>query len=203
MQAPLWSYKLGLDNGFIPKDPRTAKGMCAKLGVRGSQFDGTFQPWQTGGAGAGTIDPSAVEEFSAWPPASLAGVPNGQVNAIPSYTATKAPVTLPPPTFSPSPTASVGNGWFDNQDTAQINTAVSGCVYPDAWNAQDSPVPANACGAGAAGAAAAPTPAPTPPPASVPVVPTAPALPPTSPSAQTTAIVAPSPAVRAVHKKHT
>lgn len=119
--------------------------MCAKLGVTGPQFDGNFLPWQTGGAGAGTIAPTSVAQFSQWPPTSIAGVPTGQVPLIPSYTASRAPVTLPPP----SQTASVsqGNGWFDAQDTQQFVTAVSGCTYPDAWNAQDSPVPAVACGA--------------------------------------------------------
>ena len=29
VQAPLWSYKLGLENGWMPKDPREAVGKCA------------------------------------------------------------------------------------------------------------------------------------------------------------------------------
>ncbi|CAL1711948.1 unnamed protein product [Somion occarium] len=58
VQSPLWSYQLGLENGWMPTDPREAIGKCASLGVQGNPFAGTFESWQTGGAGAGTIAPS-------------------------------------------------------------------------------------------------------------------------------------------------
>lgn len=156
VQAPMWSYQLGLENGWIPTDPRQAVGMCAKLGVAGTPFDGAFQPWQTGGAGAGTIAATASASFGTFPPTSLAGVPAGSVSLLPTYTATRAPVTLPPPTFTASVTASMGDGWADSADTAQMVTAVSGCAYPDAWSAADSAVPTAACPATGV-AAAAPT----------------------------------------------
>lgn len=191
VQAPLWSYQLGLEGGWIPPDPRKALGTCQALGVDTPQFNGTFQPWQTGGPGAGTIAPSSVAQFGAFPPTSIAGVPAGQVPLLPSYTATRGALTLPPPAFTQSVTASTGNGWFDAQDTAQYVTAVTGCAYPDAWNAADSPVPASACGATAAAAAAAPTPPPpTAAPADPPTSAAAPGAPATSDTAAPTSSVA-------------
>lgn len=156
VQAPLWSYQLGLENGWIPTDPRQAVGMCAKLGVAGTPFDGVFQPWQTGGAGAGTIAATASASFGTFPPTSLAGVPAGSVSVLPTYTATRGPVTLPPPSFTASVTASVGDGWANSADTAQMVTTVSGCAYPDAWSAANSAIPTAACPATGV-AAATPT----------------------------------------------
>ncbi|PSS05560.1 hypothetical protein PHLCEN_2v3730 [Hermanssonia centrifuga] len=155
VQAPLWSYQLGLENGWIPTDPRKAAGVCASLSGQTAPFVGTFSAWQTGGSGAGTIAPTATTDFAQFPPTTIAGVPAGQVPLLPTYTQTKAPVTLPPPTFTASVTASIGNGWVDASDTAQMNTAVAGCTYPDAWNAIASPVPTAACGSG--GVATVPT----------------------------------------------
>ncbi|KAF5374698.1 hypothetical protein D9615_008928 [Tricholomella constricta] len=142
VETPLWSYQLGLQNGWMPKDPRTSLGTCASLGVSGPIFDGNFQSWQTGGAGAGTIAPSATSRFP-WPPASISnvGVP---ASLLPTYTATGTVATLSPPTLSPSPTKSVdvGKGWFNAQDTAGAPTPIAGCTYPsDAWDAIDAAVP--------------------------------------------------------------
>ncbi|KAF7798807.1 hypothetical protein EIP86_010032 [Pleurotus ostreatoroseus] len=145
VQAPMWSYQLGLENGWIPTDPRKASGMCAKLGVVGEQFDGQFQSWQTGGAGAGTIAATASAQFGTFPPTSIAGVPAGSVSLLPTYTATRGAVTLPPPSFTGSVTASVGDGWADSADTAAMVTPVSGCTYPDAWSAANSPIPTALC----------------------------------------------------------
>ncbi|KAI0343529.1 glycoside hydrolase [Trametopsis cervina] len=212
VQAPLWSYQLGLENGFIPTDPRQAHGMCGKFGALGSQFSGTFPVTATGGGAAGTILPSVVSQYGLFPPTSIAGVPAGQVTLIPSYTTGRAPVTLPPPSYTGvSKDVTLPNGWFDNQDGAQAVTIVSGCVYPDAWFAASSAVPVNACGAtaSAAGAIVPPpaTPTPTPSPASNPAAPpvatassssviTSAALP-----ASTTASVTSAPPVRAVRKQ--
>ena len=152
MQAPLWSYKLGLENGFIPKDPRLAQGMCGKIGVLGAQFGGTYPATATGGAGAGTLAPTVTQQWGQFPPTSINGVPSGQVSMIPSYTATRAAITLAPPSFTGvESNIALPNGWADGQDNAQAVFPVSGCVYPDAWLAMDSPVPASACGATVAG----------------------------------------------------
>ncbi len=163
VSAPLWSYKVGLDNGFIPNDPRLSHGMCGKLGALGAQFSGNYPATATGGAGAGTLAPSVTAQYGQFPPTSINGVPSGQVSAIPTYTSTRTPVTLPPPSFTNvDKGVALPNGWADSQDTAQAVFPVSGCVYPDAWLAMSSPVPASACGATAAGGAAAtPTVAPT------------------------------------------
>jgi glucan 1,3-beta-glucosidase len=127
--------------------------MCSSLGTASQPFDGTFAPWQTGGAGAGTIAPSFVSQFS-WPPATFAN-PDSAVSLLPSYTPTGVIPTLPPPTFTPSPTSSVnaGNGWFDKSDTVGAYTSIQGCSYPNAWAAVGVAVPAT-CGGGAAAAAA-------------------------------------------------
>ncbi|KAG5729140.1 putative glucan 1,3-beta-glucosidase D [Termitomyces sp. T112] len=141
VESPLWSYQLGLQNGWIPIDPRTALGTCASLGVSGPEFNGNFQSWQTGGLGAGTIAPSSTSSFP-WPPATIsnAGAAGSQ---LPTYTPTGTVVTLAPPTLTASATASidVGNGWFDSQDASGAPTPVAGCTYPDSWNAIDVAVP--------------------------------------------------------------
>ncbi|KAF9461827.1 glycoside hydrolase superfamily [Collybia nuda] len=149
VEAPLWSYQLGLRNGWMPQDPRTAMGVCESLGASGRAFDGKFKSWQTGGAGAGTIAPSLTSQFP-WPPPSIsnAGAPG---SLLPVYTPTGAVVTLAPPTLTPSPSKSVdvGNGWFNAKDTASAPTPIAGCTYPDAWDAIGVAVP-RACGGGAA-----------------------------------------------------
>ena len=121
----------------MPLDPRVANGTCAAVGASGTAFNGAYLPWQTGGAGAGTITGTVV-----WPPASIPG--GGAVTLLPSYTATAAIVSLPPPTLTPTPTkgVNVGSGWFDSDDTALAPTPISGCTYPNAWDAADAAVPA-------------------------------------------------------------
>lgn len=148
VQAPLWSYKLGLEQGWMPKDPRAASGICESLGVAPQPFEGPFQPWQTGGAGAGTLAPSATANIPAWPPA-ISNTPTNAAGNLPQYTSTGTPVTLPPQTITPTasvtPTATAGNGWFDAQDTAPAVTAISGCAYPDAWDAFNVQFPLSGC----------------------------------------------------------
>lgn len=158
VEAPLWSYQLGLEQGWIPTDPRLAVGKCASLGVSGDQFDGTYQPWQTGGAGAGTIAATATAQFP-WPPAQLSNVAVA-ADLLPSYTPTGTVATLPPPTLTASASKSidVGDGWFDTKDTAGEYTAIAGCTYPDPWDAVSVAVPAQCGTVGAAAAAVTPTP---------------------------------------------
>lgn len=126
VQAPLWSYKAGLDGGWMPIDPREAVGKCAELGASGDTFVGTYSAWQTGGAGAGTIVASARASFTAWPPAQISNVDD--VSLVPTYTATGTISTLPPDQFTAAPkTLSVGDGWANSGDTAGAITTVSGC----------------------------------------------------------------------------
>ncbi|KAF8991502.1 glycoside hydrolase superfamily [Cyathus striatus] len=141
VESPLWSYQLGLQQGWMPTDPRTSVGTCAALGAGGPQFDGTFQPWQTGGTGAGAVEPTETQQWP-WPPAQISHA-DDPVSQLPSYTPTAPVATLPPPALTPTPTKSidVGNGWFDSQDTAPAPTTIQGCTYPDPWNAIDADVP--------------------------------------------------------------
>lgn len=155
VQSPLWSYQLGLQSGWIPTDPRTAAGTCAALGVAGSPFDGVYSAYQTGGPGAGTIVASSISSYGQYPPTSINGLPSGATQSLlPTYTSTSAVPTLPPPTFSPSPSPSVsaGNGWFDSGDTGLAPTQVQGCTYPNAWDAVSSPMPTALCPSSTGGA---------------------------------------------------
>ncbi|KAL5512513.1 hypothetical protein ACEPAG_3166 [Sanghuangporus baumii] len=165
VEAPLWSYKAGLEGGWMPTDPRSAVGTCAQLlGSSGSSssssgpaFDGTFESWQTGGQGAGTIPASEIASYSAWPPASMSGV-TGDVGNVPTYTPTGVVSTLPPDTFAVTGTAaaaatsvsvsvsvSVGDGWADTSDTAGGVTEVAGCSYPDPWDSAAQTMPTTTC----------------------------------------------------------
>ena len=47
--SPFWHYKRGLEQGWIPTDPRTAAGSCASIGGGGNKFAGTFPASATGG----------------------------------------------------------------------------------------------------------------------------------------------------------
>ncbi|KAF9449262.1 glycoside hydrolase family 5 protein [Macrolepiota fuliginosa MF-IS2] len=141
VESPLWSYSLGLEGGWIPQDPREASGTCAALGIDGQDFDGAFQPWQTGGVGAGAIPAASTSQFP-WPPASISGA-SAPVTQLPSYTPTGTIVSLPPPTLTATSakTVDVGGGWFNTKDTVLAPTPMAGCKYPDPWNATDVPVP--------------------------------------------------------------
>ncbi|KAJ7463501.1 glycoside hydrolase family 5 protein [Mycena galericulata] len=151
VSSPLWSYQLGLEGGWMPTDPRTSVGTCAALGVDSAPFDGTFSAWQTGGAGAGTIAPTAIASFGTWPPATISNVAAAALTVLPTYTQTGSVATLtyitPTPSGSASgaatvkPTVSVGNGWVDPSDTAPGVTSVAGCTYVDAWSALNAAVP--------------------------------------------------------------
>lgn len=148
VQSPMWSYQLGLQQGWIPTDPRTAVGTCAALGASSPQFDGTYAAYQTGGPGAGTIVASSVSSYSQYPPTPINGLTAGAIQSLlPTYTSTSAVPTLPPPTFSPSPSPSVssGNGWFDSGDKGLAPTEVQGCTYPNAWDAVSSAMPTALC----------------------------------------------------------
>ncbi|KAI0628401.1 glycoside hydrolase [Trametes polyzona] len=146
VRAPLWSYQLGLRNGWMPKDPRTSSGKCQHFGIQMAPFNGQYQPWQIGGAGAGNIAPDATANLP-WPP-QLNNVDPGDMPRLPQYTPTGTINTLPPPSFSTpgiTVTAAVGNGWANPQDKTPAQTPIPGCAYPDAWDAVGAAIPANGC----------------------------------------------------------
>ncbi|KAF9783809.1 glycoside hydrolase [Thelephora terrestris] len=138
--APLWSYQLGLQNGWISPDPRKSQGKCAALGVTG-EFNGTYLPWQTGGGGAGNV-PASVSASYPWPPATISG--GGVPSVLPQYTLTGSISTLPPPTFTA--TKVTIDGWYDTGDTLPAPTPMPGCAYPNAWGpVTQLPVPIAGC----------------------------------------------------------
>ena len=149
---PFWHYRLGLQEGWMPKDPRAAVGICAGDGVDGNEFDGTYaQPWMTGGTGAGTIAADQAASYP-WPAASFTNVGSGDMVSLPQYTATGTPITMPAATYTKpgsSETISAGSGWANvNADSRQAFVPISGCNYPPEYSAADLPLPASACGAG-------------------------------------------------------
>lgn len=162
VESPAWSYQLGLEQGWMPEDPRDAAGACGN----GSPWQPPLQPWQTGGAGAGNI-PATVTSALAWPPTTLSNA--GAVTLLPSYTPTGPVPTLPAPTLTPAsgstatPTVSVGNGWNNPSDTVGAAVEIPGCTYLDPWVTPAAAPPSPLCGAGAAAPPADPvvTPPPT------------------------------------------
>ncbi|KII89223.1 glycoside hydrolase family 5 protein, partial [Plicaturopsis crispa FD-325 SS-3] len=140
VESPAWSYQLGLENGWMPKDPRSAYGQCGNK----NPWSGPLKSYQTGGSGAGNI-PASVSSSLAWPPATLSN--GGPVSALPTYTPTGTVVTLPGPTFtnSKSQTISAGSGWQNSGDTAGFMTPVATCSYLDPWVAASVSPPSPLC----------------------------------------------------------
>ncbi|CAE6534547.1 unnamed protein product [Rhizoctonia solani] len=138
--APLWSYKHGLENGFMPTDPREATGACGG----GSPWAGPLPASKTGGVGAGTI-PASYQTARAWPPTSLSGIANAAT--LPTYTATGTIQSLSPATFTGGVNA--GSGWANAGDQGGMYVPVAGCSYPSsAWD--DAVVATHTACAGAA-----------------------------------------------------
>ena len=134
----------------MPLDPRAALGACGASS--GPAFDGTFAPWMTGGAGAGTV-PASQTTIYPYPPTDLQGT---LVSGLPLYTSTGAIATLvaPTPTGSGGNAISPGDGWFNANDAQSAPTPIAGCVYPDPWDALDATAPTG-CSGGADGPAPA------------------------------------------------
>lgn len=141
--SPLWSYQLGLRNGWIPADPRSSVGKCESLGTAQNLFNQSFLPWETGTPSS--IAASSSSSFT-WPPSTISGdvVPN---SLLPTYTNTAPIITMPPGTFSgaPSSVTSAVDGWFDKSDTVGGITAIVGCTYPDEYNGIFSVTPTVPC----------------------------------------------------------
>lgn len=172
---PMWNYQLGLQEGYVPSNPRTALGSCEAIGQEFGQTYSqvpapTLAPWMTGGSGAGTFsDQAQYTQYSAWPPSSF-GVTGGStmgpyatpVSDLPTYTPTGSRITLAvdaQPTSFPSGYAassvSIGNGWFQPSDSASFYQPVSGCSYPDPWSGAGVAIPTAAFCDGDAAAAQA------------------------------------------------
>lgn len=158
VESPLWSYQLGIQQGWMPLDPRVAIGSCGPSS--GPVWDGTFESWMTGGADAGTIVSSQTALYP-WPPTDLQGT---DVSILPYYTSTGSIATLPAPTFTDTSGKTINSGddgWFNVNDNAPGPTPIPGCAYPDPWNAVDVPVPTGCSGGANAAVPAIITPPPS------------------------------------------
>lgn len=136
VESPAWSYQLGLQNGWMPTDPRQASGTCGNT----NPWTPPLKSWQTGGTGAGSnVQSSGLQ----WPPTSISS--GGVLASLPSYTPTGTIVTLPGPTFTSTSGSNVkidvGNGWANPDDTQKMYTQVQGCSYPDPWCGPTATVP--------------------------------------------------------------
>ncbi|KAJ2917012.1 hypothetical protein MD484_g3422, partial [Candolleomyces efflorescens] len=128
--SPMWHYQLGLERGWIPKDPREAIGHCAQVLGSSQIFDGNFPATATGGAGAGTLNPTASASHP-FPPATISPSFSGtQIGLLPTYTPTGSLKTLPAPTFAAAPSASVGSGWNNAGDNEPAYVSVYFSSYP-------------------------------------------------------------------------
>ncbi|KAG9076861.1 hypothetical protein FS749_011316 [Ceratobasidium sp. UAMH 11750] len=137
VNSPLWSYSLGLENGWMPTDPRDSAGACGNSNPRA----GALKPSQTSYVSQ-TIAPS-LRAAHPFPPNSLAD--QGNAAALPTYTPTGTPHTLPAPTFTAA-TVSAGSGWVGGSGGWDGDyVPVEGCTYPDSWNPGAS-VPARCTG---------------------------------------------------------
>ncbi|CAK5270365.1 unnamed protein product [Mycena citricolor] len=150
VETPQWSYLLGLQHGWIPKDPRQSLGQCGGS----NPFNGPLSAWQTGGPGAGTMSASVQSALSPWPPQSISFA-QSDVHAatdLPRYSPSGAPVTLPGPTFTAvasqvmTTTVSAGGGWANpTADTAGMMSNIPGCTYLDPWIGSSVSPPAPLC----------------------------------------------------------
>ncbi|KAF8625907.1 hypothetical protein AX17_006633 [Amanita inopinata Kibby_2008] len=143
--SPLWHYKLGLQQGWIPKDPREAIGHCVSVMNTSQVFDGTYPSTATGGSGAGTVNPAQVTSHTFPPPSLSPSFSGSQMTLLPTYTPTGQIKTLYAPAFTAAPSADAGDGWNNKVDTALAFVPVKGCSYPDAWNAVTATLPTVPC----------------------------------------------------------
>lgn len=156
---PLWSYSLGLQEGWIRRDARASIGGCARAAAQ----QGTtppLQPWsppfaenQIGGKGTtSVIDAAQLAPYTVWPPAAITALQGAnqmydQVQNLPLYTATGTIKKLTPdqPSFNLFPAAATataaGDGWYNKNDQSGWWVGVDGCQYPDPWNAGGLPAP--------------------------------------------------------------
>ncbi|KAG7085336.1 hypothetical protein E1B28_002902 [Marasmius oreades] len=144
IETPAWSYQLGLQNGWMPQDPRVAMGAC-----------GNTSPWIGPlKVGSGNVDLAAYP----WPPVSIQDA--GSPKTLPAYTATGTLVTLQGGTLTvkgvkPTKDADLGDGWNNGKDTTGMAVENPNCNYLDAWIGTKAPAPVPLCGGGG-GAPAAP-----------------------------------------------
>ncbi|KAF9013054.1 glycoside hydrolase superfamily [Cyathus striatus] len=143
--SPLWHYQLGLQQGWVPKDPRDAIGKCASVLGSAQIFDGNYPATATGSSISGGID-AAQTSSHAFPPPTISPTFSGNdITLLPTYTATGTIKTLFAPTFTSAPSAAVGVGWANSNDRDPAYVPVAGCQYPNAWDAVNATLPTSTC----------------------------------------------------------
>ncbi|TFK71261.1 glycoside hydrolase family 5 protein [Pluteus cervinus] len=143
--SPMWHYQLGLEKGWVPKDPREAIGQCASVLGSSQLFDGNYPSTATGGMGAGSVLPDQIASHT-FPPTTLSpSFTATQIGLLPTYTPTGTVKTLFAPTFTAAPSAVVGTGWTNDADNALAFVPVAGCSYPDSWDAVNATLPSAPC----------------------------------------------------------
>ncbi|KAG8998341.1 hypothetical protein FRB90_012316 [Tulasnella sp. 427] len=135
VETPMWSYQLGLQEGWIPDDPSQATGICGNTSPAQP-----LSPEMVGAAGTGQISDTIKAQFP-WPPTTIN--PGLRPNNVRAYTATGAIPTLPVPT----PVVGNVDGWYDAADNRPMYTPIAGCTYPDAWGSADAANPGPCGGA--------------------------------------------------------
>ncbi|MBW0471358.1 hypothetical protein O181_011073 [Austropuccinia psidii MF-1] len=142
---PMWSYKVGLQAGFIRPDARGSRGVCSQLSsqfqmpLKTYQWSGRLAPWKTGEIANDTINQDQMEAVKSFPPPTiLGGAPNGQgrynTTLLPQLAATgPAKILKPIPIVIGNKTYAGGNGWFNQNDKAGYFAPISGCQYLDPW----------------------------------------------------------------------
>ena len=108
--------------------------------------------WQTGGAGAGIIDPVQLTRWGQYPVPTIGTSAALLATAfLPTYTNTGSIITMP---SAPTPTSfpegfstrvPMGNGWAQATDTTRFATPIATCRYPNAWSGAGAPVPTTRC----------------------------------------------------------
>ncbi|WVQ73642.1 hypothetical protein IAR50_003222 [Cryptococcus sp. DSM 104548] len=147
--SPMWHYKLGLEQGWVPKDPRVAGGYCSGIGIGGDQFEGTYPSSAIGSfasTATPTIDASQLASHSAWPPTALGPSPSysaAQISLFPTLTQTGTKNVLATATHPANVT--LGGGWANAADTTGAWVMVNGCDYPDEYDATAATVPTAVC----------------------------------------------------------
>jgi len=131
VESPAWSYQLGLEQGWMPTDPRTAYGTCGNT----SPWTPPLAPNQLGQDSSAALA-ATVSALYPWPPSTISF--GGKPSQLPTYTPTGAIPTLAAPTFTqsgvkPTTTVNPGNGWENAQDTAGLMVNVATCNYLDPW----------------------------------------------------------------------
>ncbi|KAJ7622545.1 glycoside hydrolase superfamily [Mycena rosella] len=99
-----WTWKLGLEGGWMPTDSHIAVGKCVAVGVSEMLFPGP----SARGRRAARARARASEEFGTWPPMMISLVDMVVLMVLPTYTATGSMNAA-----QVMPTVSVGDRWFD------------------------------------------------------------------------------------------